>query len=109
MSFEPESLLDQFLTALSDAGAGETLHRLHAPDALLQGPDGLRRAADTLPADFAALHREINLCSAQVLPHFQRPSLIRRSDDPSRAEIVCWFEVTETRSQQGLLIAAGIH
>ncbi len=108
MIFEPESLFEAFLIALSDAEAGETLHQMHTPDALVRCSQGLRRAVEVQASEFALAHRDINVQSKDALPRFTNPVLVKKTEDPSNSAFLCWFEVLEARQQQRLIAAVGI-
>jgi hypothetical protein len=106
--FEPESLIEAFLTALDDAEAGSRLHQLHADDALVRSSEGLKQACEIPPGDFAAAHREINLQFREALPQYAKPALVRITEDPGAREAVCWFELSEARQQQRVFAALGL-
>src|ERR1700744_523247 len=107
MPFDPESLFETFLIALNEAEAGERLHKMHAPDALVRSPTGLQRAEEVAPSEFARSHRSINLEFPGKLPQFAQPALVKALPVESDGTWVCWFEVVESRQQQRLSAAVG--
>jgi hypothetical protein len=103
------ALFRAFLVALGDPQAGEALYHLHAPDAALRFQEHLRPAAQVDVTAFAHSHREISLHAAAQLPAFELPVLHSAHTDAGSANTIAWFELTETRSQQHLLAALGVH
>jgi hypothetical protein len=77
LSFEPEALFEEFLTALSDPTAGARLYRMHSPDAILRSSEGIRRGVEVDPTEFASAHGEIVREGLHALPRFVHPTLVR--------------------------------
>ncbi len=107
MSLDPVSLFRNFLSALDDPGAGDSLYRMHAPDAIVRCDEGLRQAAAVNINEFATAHRTICARHADKLPRFSQPVPLHSCDPNDAGEAVTWFELTEGREARKLVAALG--
>jgi hypothetical protein len=108
VSLEPQSIFEDFLSALGNPAAGVRLYQMHAPDAIVRCGESVGRAEEADCNAFATAHREIGLQWADALPRFAQPTLLRQSDDANKDATVAWFEITETRDRRKLVAALGI-
>lgn len=103
------SFCDAFFVALCDPDAGDSLYRMHAPDAVVRQSEGLGPAGGMDPALFAREHREANLRGSQALPVYRCIAVVHVDTAPSEAaETVIWLDAIETRTQRALSAALGL-
>jgi Fe-S-cluster containining protein len=108
LAAELHATFTQFLRALGDPDAGETLHRLHTGDAVLRHDGGLLPAAQVEPALYAASHRELSLTGTDHYPDLEQATLLHATLDEAALELVAWFEVLERRAQHRIMLAVGL-
>ena len=105
LTAELTALFATYLAALCDPQSGETLHRLHAPEALVRHGQSLAPAAAVAAADYAQSHHDLCRQGGTRLPAFSALTLLEAAQ--SGAEALAWFELTETRGSHRLLAALG--
>jgi hypothetical protein len=101
-------LLQRFLAALADPGAGFTLYALHAAKAVLRANGNLRAAAEVDARQFADTHHQIVSAHRGSLPEFVSATLLNAIPEPGAAPAVYWFECVEAREQRRLIVALGV-
>lgn len=102
------TLVEAFLGALCDPNGGEMLYGLHADDAPVRHGEGVGRAADVKPDEFARRHKDLNLEGGGRLPYFAHPVLQCVTHESNTMESIAWFDVTEVREQRHLVVALGV-
>lgn len=100
---------DSYLAALGDADGGEALYEMHSLDAIVRDGDGVAPLTVVDRADFARMHRELNVQGRGILPHFGRTKLLVSPVELGAAgEAVAWFEVLDMREQRALVVGVGL-
>ena len=103
-----DALVRAFLRALCEVNGGESLYRLHAPDAPVRLGAGIGPARDITAGEFADAHAEISRRGAGLLPHFTAGAVLQVDPGEASDESIAWFELTENSGQHRLFAAAGV-